>query len=90
MMAVSTRIANERAALSDSLWTATANPGPDCPPLAGEAECDTVVIGGGFTGLSAALHLAEAGAERAPAGGRDPRLGRVGPQWRAGQSGAEA
>ncbi|NIA69350.1 FAD-binding oxidoreductase [Pelagibius litoralis] len=54
-------IANERAALADSLWAATANPSPERPPLHGEAEADTVVIGGGFTGLSAALHLAEAG-----------------------------
>ncbi|MEL7465510.1 MAG: FAD-binding oxidoreductase [Pseudomonadota bacterium] len=54
-------IANERPALADSLWTATANPSPDRPALTGKAEADTVVIGGGFTGLSAALHLAEAG-----------------------------
>src|SRR6478736_2875357 len=30
-------------------------------PLQGDAEADTVIIGAGFTGLSAALHLAEAG-----------------------------
>ena len=54
-------IANERAALADSLWTATANPSPDRPALSGRTEADTVIIGGGFTGLSAALHLAEAG-----------------------------
>ncbi|HCE71525.1 MAG TPA: FAD-dependent oxidoreductase, partial [Ruegeria sp.] len=54
-------IENERPALADSLWTATANSAPDCPPLVGEAEADVVIVGGGFTGLSAALHLAEAG-----------------------------
>ena len=54
-------IRNERAALADSLWTATANPAPGFPPLAGKAEADVIVIGGGFTGLSAALRLAEAG-----------------------------
>ena len=53
------QIANERPALADSLWTATANPSPDRPPLKGKAEADTVVIGGGFTGLNAALHAAE-------------------------------
>ncbi len=55
-------IANERPALAASLWTATAHPAPDRPALTGAAEADVVVIGGGFTGLSAALHLAEGGA----------------------------
>jgi glycine/D-amino acid oxidase-like deaminating enzyme len=32
------------------------------PALQGAVECDVAIIGGGFTGLSAALHLAEAGA----------------------------
>ncbi|MGX1096671.1 NAD(P)/FAD-dependent oxidoreductase [Amorphus sp. MBR-141] len=31
------------------------------PPLGGESHADVCVVGGGFTGLSAALHLAEAG-----------------------------
>jgi glycine/D-amino acid oxidase-like deaminating enzyme len=46
-----------------SLWTATATPAPDCPPLDGSERADVCVVGGGFTGLSAALHLAEGGAE---------------------------
>ncbi len=54
-------IANEDPVIADSLWTATANSTPDCPPLEGEAEADVAVVGGGFCGLSAALHLAEAG-----------------------------
>ena len=54
-------IANERPVIADSLWTATANPAPDCPPLVGEVEADLAIVGGGFTGLSAALHAAEAG-----------------------------
>ena len=32
-----------------------------CPPLAGEVRADVCVIGGGVTGCSAALHLAERG-----------------------------
>ena len=42
-----------------SYWEATA-PGddPGWRPLAGEVDCDVAVIGGGYTGLSAALHLA--------------------------------
>lgn len=34
---------------------------PDRPALHGEQRCDVAIIGGGFTGVSAALHLAEAG-----------------------------
>ena len=54
-------IAHERGVLAQSLWTDTANPAPPRPALTGDATADCVVIGGGFTGLSAALHLAEAG-----------------------------
>lgn len=54
-------IANEIAPIANSLWTATANPVPPGPPLSGPAETEVAIIGGGFTGLSAALHLAEAG-----------------------------
>jgi len=34
---------------------------PTYPALDGDRSCDVVVIGGGFTGLSAAAHLAKAG-----------------------------
>jgi len=44
-----------------SLWAATAAPAPDLPALEGEIRCDVAVIGGGFTGLSTGLHLAERG-----------------------------
>jgi len=54
-------IQNERPSLAASLWSATANQGQTRGPLEGACESDTVVIGGGFTGLSAALHSAEAG-----------------------------
>lgn len=45
----------------DALWPATAAPAVDCPPLAGPAETDIAIVGGGYCGLSAALHLAETG-----------------------------
>jgi len=45
----------------DSWYAATAGRGPDAPPLEGEARADVCVVGGGYAGLSAALHLAEAG-----------------------------
>lgn len=44
-----------------SLWAATAGPGPELATLAGERRAQVTVIGAGYTGLSAALHLAEAG-----------------------------
>ena len=44
-----------------SLWAETAPPREPAPPLAGFVETDTVVVGAGFTGLSAALHLAREG-----------------------------
>ncbi len=44
-----------------SLWAATAPERTPAPPLRGAAETDVAVIGGGFTGLSAALHLAREG-----------------------------
>jgi len=49
--------------LPDSLWAATANPAPVTNALAGNENFDVAIIGAGFTGLRAALVLAEAGAE---------------------------
>jgi glycine/D-amino acid oxidase-like deaminating enzyme len=48
--------------LEASLWYATAAPGPRTEPLKGDVQADVAIIGAGFTGCSAALHLAEAGA----------------------------
>ena len=48
-----------------SLWAATATPAAAHAPLRGEERADVCVIGGGFTGLSAALHPAEGGASGA-------------------------
>lgn len=44
-----------------SLWAATAQPGPVLAALEGDVTTDVVVIGAGFTGLSTAIHLREAG-----------------------------
>ena len=44
---------------TDSYYAATADPTPELPALKGEASCDVCVIGGGYTGLSTALHLVE-------------------------------
>jgi gamma-glutamylputrescine oxidase len=44
-----------------SWYSETALPQPDHPPLAGDLRCDICVVGGGYTGLSTAIHLAERG-----------------------------
>lgn len=45
----------------DSWYAATANALEPFPALDGEVRADVCVVGAGYTGLSAALHLAEAG-----------------------------
>jgi gamma-glutamylputrescine oxidase len=47
--------------LANSYYAATANPWTPQPALSGDRTCDVVVVGGGFTGLSAALACAEKG-----------------------------
>ncbi|MDH4109650.1 MAG: FAD-binding oxidoreductase [Gammaproteobacteria bacterium] len=44
-----------------SYYAATAGEPTDYPPLEGDVDTDVCVIGAGFTGVSAALHLAERG-----------------------------
>ncbi|MEP5762932.1 MAG: FAD-binding oxidoreductase [Litoreibacter sp.] len=46
---------------SDSIWQATAIPPLQTETLNSDKSCDVAVIGAGYTGLSAALHLAKAG-----------------------------
>jgi len=46
---------------ASSYYAATRNPAPDRPALRGDITADVCVVGAGFTGLSAALHLAERG-----------------------------
>ncbi|WP_330848852.1 NAD(P)/FAD-dependent oxidoreductase [Mangrovicoccus ximenensis] len=61
--------------LEGCYWATTCD-APDCPPLEGDATAEVAVIGAGFTGLSAALHLARAGMEVAV-------FDRHGPGWGA-------
>jgi glycine/D-amino acid oxidase-like deaminating enzyme len=61
--------------LSPSLWAATAPPAVATPPLAAPARADVCVIGGGYCGLSAALHLAEQGADTILLEAREPGWG---------------
>lgn len=46
-----------------SYYAASANPAPPRPPLQQEISAEVCVIGAGYTGLSAALHLLEQGRE---------------------------
>src|SRR5882724_969132 len=46
-----------------NLYQDTAEPAVPTPALSGDVRTDVVVVGGGITGLSTALHLAEQGAQ---------------------------
>ncbi|TCP41774.1 NAD(P)/FAD-dependent oxidoreductase [Rhodovulum marinum] len=52
-----------RGAYPASWYAETTPPLPPFAPLAGDRRADVCVVGGGYTGLSAALHLAQAGAD---------------------------
>ncbi len=49
------------SAHAPSLYAARADAGLAFPPLTESVRADVAIVGGGYTGLSAALHLAEAG-----------------------------
>ena len=52
---------NDTLAMPSSYYVATANSWTESPALVGEHRVDLVVVGGGCTGLSAALHAARQG-----------------------------
>ncbi|NNF72672.1 MAG: FAD-binding oxidoreductase [Rhodobacteraceae bacterium] len=89
--------ANDRPGQYPQSWYAeTATPLPPFDPLRGETRADVCVIGGGYTGLSAALALAEAGvdvvlveAHRAGFGASGRNGGQVGSGQRLGQDALE-
>jgi glycine/D-amino acid oxidase-like deaminating enzyme len=60
------------------LYTATATPPVEAPPLDGDRRAEVVVIGAGYTGLSAALHLAGRGREVALLEAHEPGWGAAG------------
>ncbi|AHD00425.1 NAD(P)/FAD-dependent oxidoreductase [Leisingera methylohalidivorans] len=81
----------------NSWYAATATPMERFPALAGELTADVCIVGGGYTGLSAALHLAEAGqrvvvleAHRAGFGASGRNGGQLGSGQRMEQDGLEA
>src|SRR5437763_13572547 len=62
----------------DSLWAAVSPKGPDLPELSGGQAAAVVIIGAGFTGLSTALHLREAGVDVAFGAAVEPWSGALG------------
>lgn len=89
--------ANDRPGEHPPSWyAATAVPHAPRPPLRGEASTDVCVVGAGYTGLSAALHLAQAGlrvtvldAQRAGFGASGRNGGQVGSGQRLDQDALE-
>jgi glycine/D-amino acid oxidase-like deaminating enzyme len=73
-MSVSVQTSDPRS----SLWYWTAPAAPETPPLEESGRYDVAVIGGGYTGLSAALHLAAGGARVVLLEARDPGFGASG------------
>jgi gamma-glutamylputrescine oxidase len=77
--------------MEQSYYVATANPFARAPKLEGEQRADIVVIGGGYTGLHAALNAAERGysvilldAGRIGWGASGRNGGQMIPGWRKG------
>ncbi|MEM7169113.1 MAG: FAD-binding oxidoreductase [Pseudomonadota bacterium] len=77
-----------------SLWKATSKEGAiETSPLRGETQADCVIIGAGYTGLSAALHLATAGSCATVLEAHEPGFGasgrnggQVNPGWKIAPS----
>ncbi len=67
-----------RLPLPPSLYADTARPPIDTPPLDGDRSVSVAVIGGGFTGLSTALHLAEQGVDVTVLEAQEPGWGASG------------
>lgn len=86
-----------RGAYPQSWYAATADFLEPFAPLRGETRADVCVVGGGYTGLSTALHLAEAGldvvlveAHRVGFGASGRNGGQLGSGQRLEQDGLEA
>jgi sarcosine oxidase len=70
--------ATVRATPQRAAWLRNAVPAPPCPSLAASARADAIVIGAGYTGLQAALRLAEHGRDCIVLEAEDPGFGASG------------
>lgn len=61
--------------LSPSLWSATAPPAIATPRIEASTSADVCIVGGGYAGLSTALHLAERGITAIVLEAREPGWG---------------
>ncbi len=97
-MALNLLYSNDRKGLYPGSWyAATATEPLPFAPLQGDVHADVCIVGGGYTGLSAALHLAEAGvnvvlleAHRVGFGASGRNGGQLGSGQRMDQQGLEA
>src|SRR5271170_3676531 len=64
--------------LPRSIYAETARPAPETPKLDGDRSVSVAIVGAGFTGLSAALHLAERGVDVAVLEAHEPGWGASG------------
>src|ERR1700761_8875282 len=62
----------------NALYPSTAAAPPAAPELTGDERAETLVVGGGYTGLSTALHLAERGRGVTLLEAREPGFGAAG------------
>ena len=90
--------ANDKTGQYPASWyAATATPLAPFAPLQGDRKANVCIVGGGYTGLSAALHLAQAGrrvvlleAHRVGFGASGRNGGQLGSGQRMDQTGLEA
>ncbi len=78
MWSVPPFVSPSNESFTQSLWHATAAPGPVCPPLASDSQCDVVVVGAGYTGLTTAIELASRGRAVTVLDAREPGFGASG------------
>lgn len=70
--------AGSSSSLPPSLYVDTARPAPVTPPIDCDRTVSVAIVGGGIAGLSAALHLAEAGVDTCVLEAHEPGWGASG------------